>query len=70
VSCCLGGPTLEVVLEKGAGGKKLGFSVVGGVDTPPPRGPLGIYVKTVVEGGLAAECGNIREGLPWLVTFT
>jgi len=52
----------EAVLDRGHDHKtrKLGFTVVGGRDSP--RGPLGIYVKTIFPGGLADE-NKLREGI-------
>lgn len=47
---------------KCVGGKKLGFSIVGGHDSP--NGPIGIYIKNIHPSGLAAECGCIEEGRP------
>ena len=51
---------ISVVLRKKTKGKGLGFSVVGGVDTP--QGAMGIHIKTLYPNGLAAECGLLRPG--------
>ena len=49
-----------VALEKGPGKKSLGFTIVGGADSP--RGALGIFIKSIMPNGQAIENGQLRAG--------
>ena len=46
------------MFEKGPGKKSLGFTVVGGKDSP--KGSIGIYVKSIFPNGQAL--GMLKEG--------
>lgn len=52
--------TQTITVHKGAKGKGLGFTIVGGSDSE--KGNLGIYVRRILPHGLIAEEGSIKEG--------
>jgi hypothetical protein len=50
-----------VVYEKEAGRKSLGFTLVGGIDSP--KGPKVLFVKMALDNGQIADAGHVFEGI-------
>ena len=51
---------LTIVLVKGMSGKGLGFTIVGGKDSP--HGDMAVYIKSILPGSAAEADGRMKRG--------